>query len=320
MLGPSHVVVPGRVRIVAAVVRHHLRGLRGAHGVHAQPQPSQRRVAGTGVDVGHGGARGDVAQRHEGVGDEHPPDLLPVHDIRRVDIRVLLADLLVVGRLVVVRSIGDLALLPVHGRCRDRHHEGRADDEGRHHQVGQHCRGRGSRRRRREAQADGAHRPQAHHEDEQVPRQRRPTRPARHGEDEQEGRRHGQERQGRQPCRHELADDDLAGAQRRRLQQGQGRVRPVPVDGGRRQGRGDDEADPQHEAERQVVQDRGDLALLSSRHPRQGGHASAQQHQDDAPHDQHDLPARRPHPLPQLQHRDRAHRLPAHRRSPSIAR
>ena len=211
-------------------------------------------------------------------------------------------------------------LRPVHGRCRERHHDGSADDEGRDHQVGQHRRGRGARRRRREAQADGAHRPQAHRQDEQVPHQRRPARPARHGEDEQEGRRHGQERQGRQPRRQELAHDDLVGAQRRRLQQGQGRVRPVPVDGGRRQGRGDDETDPQHEAERQVVQDRDDLLMPTPRHPRQGGQAPAQQHQDDTPHDQHDAPARRPHPLAQLQHRDRAHRRPAHRRSPSIAR
>ena len=62
-----------------------------------------------------------------------------------------------------------------------------------------------------------------------------------------------QEGDRRHPGRQQLADDDLLAAQRRGLQQCQGRVGPVTIDGGRRQRGGDDEPDSQHEADDDVV-------------------------------------------------------------------
>ena len=89
-----------------------------------------------------------------------------------------------------------------------------------------------------EPQADGAYGSQGDHEDQHVTQQRRPRRAARQGQHDQEGQGHREERQGGGPRRHELADDDLLGAQRGGLQKRQGRVGAIAVDGGGRQGRG----------------------------------------------------------------------------------
>ena len=74
------------------------------------------------------------------------------------------------------------------------------------------------------------HRAQREDENDQVGDERLPVRAARDRQDDEEGHRHAQEGDCRNPGRQQFADDNLLAAQRRGLQQREGRVRPVSVD------------------------------------------------------------------------------------------